>query len=113
MRPKNNDVKLVSLSEVKNILKKVSKERKEISYEQRIALEHAQKFAKLSVKQTNDLIKDLMNLEFLEQSHVFKIADLLPTSYDDAKTIFAKERVTLSDEEIKKIFDIVGKYYIE
>ena len=36
--------RLVSLSEVKNMLKKIEKERKELIYEQRIALEHAQKF---------------------------------------------------------------------
>ena len=47
--------KFVSLAEVKNILKKTSKERKELSYEQRIALEHAQKFAKLTVKKTQDI----------------------------------------------------------
>jgi len=40
----------VSLSEVKNILSKVSKDREEMLYEQRIALEHAQTFAKLPVR---------------------------------------------------------------
>jgi DNA-directed RNA polymerase subunit F len=34
--------KIVSLAEVKNMLKKISKERKELLYEQKIALEHAE-----------------------------------------------------------------------
>lgn len=105
--------RLVSLPEVKNMLKKIEKERKELIYEQRIALEHAQKFAKLSVKQTKDLIKDLMKLENIGEAHAHKIADILPTSEDDAKAIFAKERVTPSASEIKDILKIVGKYYIE
>jgi len=105
--------RLVSLPEVKNILKKIEKERKELIYEQRIALEHAQKFAKLSVKQTKDLIKDLMKLENIGEAHAYKIADILPTSEDDVKAIFAKERVTPSESEIKDILKIVGKYYIE
>jgi len=105
--------KLVSLSEVKNMLKKIEKERKELIYEQRIALEHAQKFAKLSVKQTKDLIKNLMKLENIEEIHAYKIADILPTSEDDVKAIFAKERYTPNESEIKKILDIVGKYYVE
>ena len=106
-------VKLVSLSEVKNILKKMSKERKEVSYEQRIALEHAQKFAKLPVKKTQDLIRELKKLEHIEEIHAHKIADVLPTTEDDIKAIFAKERFTLGENEIKDILKIVGKYYIE
>lgn len=113
MADKNNEAKLVSLAEVKNILKKVSKERKELIYEQRIALEHAQKFAKLNVKKTNDMIKDLNNLEFLEEVHAVKIADILPTTEDDVKAIFAKERISLGENEIKKILEIVVKYYVE
>ncbi len=105
--------RIVSLPEVKNMLKKIEKERKELIYEQRIALEHAQKFAKLSVKQTKDLIKDLMKLENIGEAHAYKIADILPTSEDDVKAIFAKERFTPSESEIKDILKIVGKYYIE
>ncbi len=105
--------RLVSLSKVKNMLKKIEKERKELIYEQRIALEHAQKFAKLSVKQTKDLIKDLMKLENIGESHAYKIADILPTAEDDIKAIFAKERFTLSGSEIKNILKVIGKYYIE
>jgi DNA-directed RNA polymerase subunit F len=109
----DDKAKPVSLSEVKNILNKLSKEREEMLYEQRIALEHAQKFAKLPVKKTNDMIKELTELEFLEQVHAYKIADLLPKTKDDIKTIFAKERITLGENNIKKILEIVGKYYIE
>ena len=105
--------KIVSLAEVKNILKKTSKDRKELSYEQRIALEHAQKFAKLPVKKTQDLIKELSKHENLEEVHAYKIADMLPTTNDDVKAIFAKERYTPSEGDIKNILNIVRKHYIE
>jgi len=113
METVKSEVKPVSLSEVKGILKKVSKDREELLYEQRIALEHAQKFVKLPVKKTDDMIKELKGLDFLRQIHVYKIADLLPSTEDDVKTILAKERVTAGEKEIKKILDIVAKYYIE
>jgi len=108
-----NQIKSVSLSEVKNILSKLSKERKELIYEQKIALEHAQQFAKLPEGKTKDMIKELSGLSFLQEYHVYKIADLLPTTVDDVKTIFAKERITIGENEIKKILEIVRKYYIE
>lgn len=102
-----------SLSEVKKILTKLSKEREELLYEQRIALEHAQKFVKLPLGKTNDLINELKSLDYIEESHVFKIVNILPKTLEDVKTIFAKERITLSQEQIQKILGIISKYYIE
>jgi DNA-directed RNA polymerase subunit F len=104
--------KLVSLAEVKNILKKISKERKELIYEQKIALEHAEKFSKLSAKQTKDLITELMKVEHVEEFHAFKIADILPNTEDDVKAIFAKERYTPNEKEVKTILEIVQKHSV-
>jgi DNA-directed RNA polymerase subunit F len=105
--------KIVSLSEVKNILKKISKERKELLYEQKIALEHAEKFAKLSAKQTKDLISDLMKIDHMDELQAYKIADILPNTDDDIRAIFAKERYTPNDKEIKNILEIVKKHSVE
>ena len=106
-------MKPVPLAEVKNILKTLSKDRKELLYEQRTALDHAQKFAKLPVKKTNDMIKELMDSVSLEEIHAVKIADLLPSDIDDVKAIFAKERTSFSENDIKKILEIVAKYNVE
>ena len=105
--------KIISLAEVKNIMKKISKERKELLYEQKIALEHAEKFARLSAKQTKDLISDLQKLDHVEESQAYKIADILPNTEDDIKAIFAKERYTPNDKEVKSILEIVKKHSIE
>jgi len=105
--------KPITISEVKNILKKVEKDRKEMLYEQKIALEHAHKFAKLSVKKADELVKELSKLEFLQEIHAYKIADILPTTSDDVKTIFAKERITLSENDINQILELVKKYLAE
>jgi DNA-directed RNA polymerase subunit F len=104
--------KILSIAEVKNILRKISKERKELLYEQRIALEHAEKFAKLTIKQTKDLISDLMKLDHVEEILAYKIADILPNTEDDVKAIFAKERYTPNDKEIKNILEIVKKHSV-
>ena len=113
MALQNEEVVPVSISEVKNILKKIEKDRKELLYEQKIALEHAIKFAKLPIKKTTELIKELSKLDFLQEIHAYKLADLLPTTEEDVKTVFAKERITLSENDIKKILEIINKYLIE
>jgi len=104
---------LISLAEVKKILTSVEKERTELHYEQRIALEHANKFTRLSITKTNLLIKDLKNIDVIEPHHAYKIADILPQTADDVKTIFAKERVTLKDDVIKQIIESIQKYYVK
>jgi DNA-directed RNA polymerase subunit F len=106
----DNIARPVTLAEVKNILKNIEKDRKELLYEQKIALEHANKFAKLSEKKAKDLIKELSQMNSIHEIHAYKIADILPKTQDDLKTIFAKERVTLSDNDCKKILEIVAKY---
>ncbi len=107
-----NKAQLISLAEVKNILVKVEKERKELLYEQRIALEHAQKFSKLPVSKTKALIEELKMVTGVEETQAYKIADILPETADDIKTLFAKERGTISNDSIKKIIDLIKKYYI-
>ena len=113
MAAEENKVRPVSISEVKSILKKIEKEREELLYEQKIALEHAHKFAKLPVKKTNELIKELTKLEYLQEIHAYKIADLLPSTEEDVKTVFAKERINLGENEIKQILEILRKYLVE
>ena len=109
----NEKIEMVSLAEVKNILKKIEKEREELQYEQRIALEHATKFARLSVTKTNQLRKDLEKIDVVTTHLAYKIADILPKTDDDVKTLFAKERITLKDSDIKEIIAIVNKHYLE
>ncbi len=110
---RSNDTKPVSLSQVKKILKKVEKDREELNYEQRIALEHANIFAKIPVKKTEEMIKELLKIDFIQETHAYKIADILPKTEDDVKTIFAKERITLDQNKVKEILSIVNKYYMK
>lgn len=107
------NVSYVSLAEVKNLLKKVEKERESLLYEQRIAFDHANKFSKLPANKTENMIKKLMEIEKIKESQAYKIADLLPKSIEEIQSIFAKERISLTDKDLKVILDIVNEFYIE
>ena len=113
MPDSENNVSYVSLAEVKNLLRKVEKERETLLYEQRIALEHVQKFAKLPANKTDELIKKLMELEKVKEIHAYKLADLLPTTKEKVQSIFAKERINLTDKDIQDILDLVNEFYVE
>ena len=101
--------KLLSLGEVKKLLEKESKDR-ELMPEQMLALQHAESFTKLSQAKAKKLIADLMKLEHVSEFHAYKIVDLMPTHPDDVRAVFAKERFTLSKEEIEKVVKTVEKH---
>jgi DNA-directed RNA polymerase subunit F len=105
-----DEEKLASLSEVKNMLVKGEKE-SDLTYEQRLALEHAQQFSSLNLTKTNSLIKDLMKMERVSEQLAYKIAELLPQYPEEVRPIFAKERFTLEEDETKKIIELVKKYH--
>ncbi|RLI94346.1 MAG: RNA polymerase Rpb4, partial [Candidatus Altiarchaeales archaeon] len=84
---------------------------KEMLYEQRRALEHARASSKLKLKDVNEMIKKLEELNLnLSEDQLIKICDLLPETVDDVRAIFAKERFRYAEEEIKKIIDILDQY---
>jgi DNA-directed RNA polymerase subunit F len=105
----------VSIPEVSAILANKDEAYKaggaELLYEQKRALEHAQKFSKISVKDAQDMAGKLAVLELqLNAERIVKIIDLMPKTIDDIRAIFAKERFKYTEEELKKITDIVDQY---
>ncbi len=109
------DSKPVTLAEVNHILKGKEKSYTEagieLRFEQRRSLEHASKFAKVSLKDVNEMTKKLSGLGLeLNDERVVKIIDEMPSSVDDIRAIFAKERFKYGEEELKKIVEVVDQY---
>jgi DNA-directed RNA polymerase subunit F len=102
-------MKYVTLAEVKEILTEEGKKR-ELNVYQKAALTHAEGFAKLKADEAKKLVKELMELDFMDEKHAVKIADILPIHPDQVRTIYTKEKIVLPPEDIKKILDIVAKY---
>lgn len=82
----------------------------EVRYERRKASEHTTKFAKLGAKESRVLINELLGLEKMKEEIAVRIADLMPKSKNEVRAIYAKERFTLTEENIEKILDCVAKY---
>ena len=101
--------KPVTLSEVYAILK-VRKKAGELEYGQRLTYDYSQKFVSLSVTKAKALIKELLEIEKVREHQAVYLADLLPDTAEEIQLIFAKERTSLGDDDVKKILEIVGKY---
>lgn len=103
------DEKPVSVVEVKKILEAKAKEKK-LGYEQNNVLEHLRKFCKLSGKNAEQMIEGLRKIEQLKERHIMLIVNNLPEDLDDLRLLFANERANLSQDDKRKILDIVKKF---
>jgi len=104
-----DDGKFVSLAEALKMLEK-EQEKRELGYEQKLALAHAQQFSKLSIEDSDKLRADLVKMDHVSEALAYKIIEVLPNHPDDVRVIFSKERHTLSPEETEKILEAVRKY---
>jgi len=72
------DKKIATLAEVKDIFLKRQSEQ-ELTGEQKLALEHCQKFSRLDAKKSRKLAKELLVLDFVNDSTAVKLVDIMPT----------------------------------
>lgn len=96
-------------------MKLLSEERKknneeEQVYEFRKALNHANMFCKLNVKDSKELVNKLIDNEKIKPSIAIKITDILPATNDELRSIFSKEKYTLKKEELQNLLDIIKQY---
>ncbi len=103
------DRKMVTLAEVKDILTERQGDG-ELTAEQKLSLEHVQRFARIDSKKARKLVKELMELGYVSEVNAVKIADIMPTHADDVRLIFSKERASVEKKDIEKILSVVNKY---
>lgn len=106
-----NRSRLVTLSEVQALLHKEQESRQELSYEQKLALDHADHFVKLPPAKASELVGKLVAIGGrVTEPYAYKLADILPTHGDDVKAVFARERSVPDEQEIEKILSAVRDY---
>ena len=97
------------MAEVLTILEK-EKKAGELEYGQRLTYDYSQKFSKLNLKKSKELMEELLKLGRLREHQIVALVDLMPETKEDVELIFAKERTRLEEDEIKKILDLINKY---
>jgi len=101
---------LLTLAEVKEVLDQIRQKRadeEELGYELRRAMRHAELFAKGTAEESRRMVEELMKQEKTTREIAVKIADTRPATKDELRAIYAKERFTLSEEELDGILEIV------
>lgn len=100
----------LSLADVKELLEKEKDNREELMPEQKLALSHADAFAKLSRAKVKKLVAELVKMDQMSEPNAYKIADLMPEEPEEVRAIFSKERFTLTKDETDQVLKLVRKY---
>lgn len=104
----------ITISEAKEIMEKIAKKRQEESellFETRRALKHLRTFAKLPAEKAKELVEELMKLPQVGKKEIaVKLVDIMPRIPDEVRVIYAKERFTITPEQIDEILEIIDKY---
>lgn len=80
-----------------------------LSFEKRSAMEHVTGFGRVKKKNADKMIKKLVKMERVTETHAFKIAELMPRDETELRPVFAKDRFTLEPEELKQILDLIDE----
>lgn len=106
---------MITLAEAKGILLDIKEKRveedMELGYELRRAINHAELFSKTDASKSRKLVEELLKLEKMKPEIAYRLADIMPDSFDEIRSIYAKERFTLSEEELTAILDSITDTY--
>jgi len=101
---------LMTLAEVKDALEEIrlkrAEEPEELGYELRRAIKHADIFSQGTAIESRNMLEELTGLEKMTREIATKIADIRPKTKDEIRALYAKERFTLTDEDLEVILDI-------
>jgi DNA-directed RNA polymerase subunit F len=99
----------VNAYELKEELSKIKKRDKELNFRAQKTEEH---LAQVATYKEADKLFDKINklgISRLREQHIHKIIDVMPTTVKDLKIVLQGYTVSVSQENMKKIADIVSK----
>ena len=102
----------VNASEVYAELKRIKERDKELGFRAQKTIDHLEGLGVLDSKKAKELFDKLMKLDIprLRDVHFYKIIDVMPATAKDVKVALQQYNLTVSQENCKKIADVVAEY---
>jgi len=112
MNPAILEEQALTLTEVKGVLKDVKERDEELSFRANKTEENLQSLELISEKKGIELAKKLEELEIprFKDNHIKKIVDLLPTEKDELKVALQGYTITVSNDNLKRIVEVVKEF---
>lgn len=102
--------KPIDINELRKELEKIKSRDKELNFRATRTEEYLQHFA--SLKDSEKLFKeiDALKVPRMRDQHIVKIIDILPTTVEDIKSVLKAYPITVTNENLKKIVDVVNNH---
>lgn len=103
--------KPITMAELKEELDKIKK-KKELNFRASKAQEYLSQFSKHDYNKVKELIEKINKLKIprLKEEHIVKIIDVLPTRLDDLKSLLQGYTITIKNENMKKIVEVIKQF---
>ncbi len=102
----------ITMSELKLELEAIKKKEKELNFRSNKTLEFLNKFVSLDKAKVDEIKKKLVDLKIprLKEQHIVKIVDMMPKTVNNLKVILQGYSISVTNENLKKIVDILQEY---
>lgn len=107
--------KAITLPELKEKLLNVEATRlekgKEMSYELRRSIEHANQISKTSAEKSAELVQALVQLDKVKPDVAYRLASIMPRTRDEVRAVFGRDKFSHTPEELDAIIDLVITHF--
>ncbi|MBU0535994.1 MAG: hypothetical protein KKE20_03450 [Nanoarchaeota archaeon] len=102
----------ITMAELKEELKKIRSRDSELNFRAQKTEDYLNLFVGLSQAQAKELYGKIekLNIPRFKPEHISKIVDILPSSVEEAKIVLSAYPITITNDNLKKIVDIVLPY---
>lgn len=102
----------INIVELKHEIELIKKRDKELNFRAERTGEYLQHVTHLSPQKGKELYEKIekLNIPRLKDVHIHKIIDTMPNTPDTLKAVLQGYVITVSNENLKKITDIVEEY---
>jgi len=100
------EVQPLTLAEVKKILTQRGK-KGELSYIQRVTLEHATRFSYFNASEARSMVRKLMKKFGMEEEMAIQLVNIAPTTTEELETFLARGPHSYTQEELEKILEVL------
>lgn len=99
----------ISMVDLKSKIAQIKKRDKELNFRSNKVQEYLNTFVSLSEKEAKDLRKKIedLNISRLKERHIVKVLDIMPDDLDGLKALFTGENITIKQEDLTKILEVI------
>ena len=102
--------KRITLPEALEYLKeRIDVDEEEVSYYQRIALEHAQAFSRTTAEQSRQIVEMLIEDFRISELGAISVANILPNTIDELRAVLGSEGRPMTTETLYKILNAISE----